>query len=464
MTTATLSSFGISFQEKCVQSLLTDQQYAENMVEVFDPNYFEVKYLTFLAERYFAYAKKYKVFPSLQLLVTIVKDELKSSNTDIALRDQVVDYLKRVRSNPDQNDLPYVKDKSLEFCRKQALKSAIEKAIDDMQKDDYSNIVNEIKKAICVGTTPSLGTDFIEDIDARYTFLARNPIATGLPQLDHKLILKGGLGKGQLACIISPTGCGKSHFLVQIAANAMRQGKNVLYYTLELSEEDVGIRFDSNLCNIDSNDLTECNEETKEFVNKTKADEFYKENAANLGALRIKYFSRSSASIYTFRSHMERLALKGFIPDMIVIDYADIMQSTHKYDSKRHELELIYEELRELAMDKKIPVWTASQSNRSGSNAEVVDLDNMSEAYSKAFICDVALTLSRKSSEKANGTARIFVAKNRNGRDGLLFSTNINTARSAFEIQGDAYTQETSNMDEGELKRKLREKLKNAAS
>jgi replicative DNA helicase len=456
---ASLSDFGRSFQEKVVQALLVDQQYAENMLEVFDPNYFDLRYLSFLSERYFKYAKQYKVFPSLQLLVTIVKDELKSSATDAVLREQAVEYLKRIRSNPDQNDLPYVKDKSLEFCRKQALKGAIEKAIDDIQKEDYGSLVNDIKKALCVGTTPSLGTDFLEEIDARYIYEARNPIATGLPQLDHKLILKGGLGKGQLGCMIGCTGSGKSHFLVSLGAHAMLLGKNVLYYTFELAEADVGIRFDSNLCELDSNECTEYDEMSHDFINKQKVLDKYDELKGNLGALRIKYFG--GPSLQMLASHMERLSLKGFIPDVVLIDMADCMQSSHKYEAKRYELELIYKELRDFAVDKKLPIWTATQSNRSGTNAEVVDLDNMSEAYSKAGICDVVMTISRKSLEKASGGGRLFVAKNRNGRDGLLFPIHIDTAQSRFKILSDAYQPgQACAEDEDDLKKQLRDKWK----
>jgi hypothetical protein len=102
-TQASFAQYGKSFQEKLCQALLVDKQFAEQMLEVFNVTYLEPKYLVFLAERYFSYAQKYKVFPTMQLLITIIRDELKIG-TDVVIRDQIVDYLQRMRSNPDVED------------------------------------------------------------------------------------------------------------------------------------------------------------------------------------------------------------------------------------------------------------------------------------------------------------------------------------------------------------------------
>ncbi len=214
-TTPTFGQYGKSFQEKILQALLSDRPWAEQMLEVFNVEYFDVKYLAFLADRYFGYAKKYKVFPTLQLLVTIIRDELKTG-TDVVLRDQIIDYLTRMRSNPDPGDLQYVKEKTLDFCRKQALKHALENAVDQIQADKYEQIVEGIKKAVCVGTTPALGHDFFQDYEARFTRLQRNCVATGLDELDRRDILNGGLGAGEIGVIVAPTGVGKCSFSLSV--------------------------------------------------------------------------------------------------------------------------------------------------------------------------------------------------------------------------------------------------------
>lgn len=208
---ATFGQYGKSFQEKIVQALLTDHRWAEQLLEVFQVQYLELRYLAFLAERYFTYAKKYKVFPTLQLLITIIKDELKSS-ADSTLKDQIVDYLQRIRANPDPGDLPYVKEKALDFCRKQALKAALEDAVDQIQAEKYESIVDGIKRAVSVGTVTSLGHNFFTDYESRFVSLKRECIATGIDELDQKDILNGGLGKGELGVVVAPTGVGKCVF------------------------------------------------------------------------------------------------------------------------------------------------------------------------------------------------------------------------------------------------------------
>lgn len=442
MTKVSFGTYGKSFQEKIGQALLTDPKWAEQMMEVFDSSYFELKYLQFLADRYFSYSKKYKVFPTLQLLVTIIREDLKTG-TDTILRDQIIDYLQRMKANPDPGDLQFVKDKSLDFCRKQALKAALENAVDQMQADKYESIVESIRKAVQVGTAPSVGHDFFNEMEARFTRLKRDTIPTGIPELDKKELLNGGSGKGELLCVVGGSGSGKSHWLTMIGANALREGKNVLHYTFELSETAVGIRYDSNLCDLDSNEVMDRKEEVKKF---------YEDN--KLGRLFIKEYPTNTASIFTIRSHVERLDLKGFKPDIIIIDYADIMRSTRQFDSLRHELKLVYEELRALAMELGIPIWTASQSNKEGANAEVIDMTNMSEAYGKAMICDFIISVSRRSHEKATGWGRLYVAKNRAGKDGLVFPAKINTARSKFEIVGVADVPDAAVLSDDEAQKK----------
>lgn len=450
-TPDTFGQYGQHFQAKVMQALLADRAYAEQMLEVFDSRYFELNYLRFLSERYFAYAKKYKDFPTLQLLVTIIKDDLKAAGTDAALKDQIVDFLKKVQTNPSPQDLPFVKDKTLDFCRKQALKGALEKAVDLIATDKYESIVDVVKTAVSVGTTPSLGLDLHDDIEARFVNLVRNCVPTGIPQLDAKRVFNGGSGKGELGVVIAPTGVGKSHFLVMLGANALRLGFNVLHYTFELSEEKTAVRYDSNLVEIDSSDVLD---------NKQKIIDFYKQNTS-LGRLKIKHFPANSATIFTLRSHVEKLALKGFRPDLVLIDYADIMRSTRQYDSLRHELKLIYEELRGYADELEIPFWTASQSNKEGSESEIIDLSNMSEAYGKAFVADSVVSLSRRAQEKATGFGRIYVAKNRAGDDGIIFPTRINTARSTFEIIGETITPEIAVLEnDSDMKKALAQKWK----
>ncbi len=401
---------------------MSDREWAAQMVEVMNPSFFDVNYLQYLSERFFAYYTKYKCFPTMGLLVTIIKDDL-SQKDDGILRDQIVSYLHRIKTNPHVTDLNYVKDKTLDFCRKQAFKEALEESVELIQTEKFESVLTLMRKAVSVGLPSSVGHDFFEDAEARFIKINRQACPTGLPKLDGKDILRGGLGRGEIGVVTANTGVGKSHWLVAMGCNAMRVGKNVLHYTFELTEHAVGLRYDSNLCNVPSNEV----QDRKEEVLK-------KYQEMELGRLIIKEYPTGSASAITVRNHVEKLMLKGFVPSIIIIDYADIMRSTKSYDSLRHELKLIYEELRNLAMDLNIPVWTASQANRDSAKSDIVGLENMSEAYGKAMVADVVVSLSRKPTEKATSAGRLFVAKNRAGKDGIVFPLDIDTSRSAFKI------------------------------
>jgi len=426
-TVQTFNQFGNNFQEKIMQALLTDKKWAQQMEEIIDVEFFDLEYLKYLATQYFAYFKKYKGFPTLQLLITIVKDDFKTENKkNTVLLSQIISYITRIKTNPDVNDLKFVKDKSFDFCRRQAFKLALEEAVELVLVDQYDDIVNKMKHAISVGTPYSVGHDFFEDYEARFSKMHRTPVPTGMKELDKKHVFNGGIGKGELAVVCAPTGVGKSHFLIMLGCNAIRVGLNVLHYTFELSETVTGIRYDSNLCDVNSTYVPE---------QKEKILQHYDDNGTKMGRLFIKEYPTSYASINTLRAHLEKLQLqKNFVPDVILVDYADVMRSTRKYDSLRHELKLVYEELRGWASEIAVPIWTASQVNRDGSNNDVIELKNISEAYGKAMVADVVISLSRKISDKQNNTGRLHVAKNRAGRDGLVYNVNIDTAKSKFEI------------------------------
>ena len=419
------SKYGRTFQEKIFQGMLIDTTWASQMLEVMTAEYFELRYLQYLCDRFFKFHEKYKNFPTLQLLVSIIKDEL-TEGDDVILREQVVEFLSRIKSSPNLGDIQFVKDKTLDFCKKQVLKQALEDSVRAITAENYESVLNIMKDAVSKGSPSTVGHDFFEDYEARFTKLTRITCPTGIPQLDKKTILNGGLARGEIGVITAPTGVGKSHFLVQVGAAALKMGKNVIHYTFELTETAEGVRYDSNLCDIPSSEVQDRKDEILEN---------YKENKH--GRLIIKEYPTGSASVVTIRNHIEKLMMKNFIPSMIVIDYADIMKSTRNYDSLRHELKLVYEELRNLAMEMKVPIWTASQANREAADKEVVGLNNMSEAYGKAMVADVVISLSRKQMEKSTGIGRLFVAKNRAGSDGILFPVKIDTARSKITVIDD---------------------------
>ena len=420
-----LFKFDRSFQEKIVQSMVIDHMWASQFLEVLEIDYFGYAYLKLVTASYVDYYKKYKEFPSQELLITLLKDKLKESS-DAILTEQVKILLKRIATNQDLGDLKFIKEQSLSWCKKMSLTKALDKSIAYAEnEDDHEKIIAVIQKAITAGNSHTSGLDLLDDIDARYSETYRQTIPTGIKELDQRKILNGGLGAGELGIVVAPTGVGKSHFLIHVGAQAILQGKNVAHYTFELNERNMGIRYDSHILGIDSTDCFEHKDEIKKF---------YNENEANLGTLRIKYYSSAIASVMTLRAHLQKIATTGFRPDIVLVDYAGIMRSSDRNELLRIELKKVCEELRAFADELQVPVWTALQSNKEGASSEVVDLTNMAESYAQAHVADFVVGLSRQSSQKSKGFGNLFIAKNRAGMDGIKFPIHLNTARSFLKI------------------------------
>ena len=413
------------FQEKIAHAMVIDHPWAAQFNEVLEISNFQYAYLQFVVSKYIGYYKEYKEFPSIDLLLTIVKADLKGQNDEMFI-DQIKSFFSRVLGNKDLGDLGYVKDQSLNWCKKRALMKALSQSITFAERaENHEKIIDVLKKAITAGSAQTEGLDLMEDIDARYSETYRKTVPTGIMELDQKIILNGGLGAGELGIVVAPTGVGKSHWLVQCGSAAVRNGKNVIHYTFELNERMTGIRYDSNLLDIPSLNCYDKKDEIKKF---------YKENADDLGKLRIKYMATSNASVMALRSHVEKLAATGFRPDLICVDYAGIMRSSERYELLRLELKKVCEELRLFADELQVPVWTALQSNKEGASAEVVDLTNMAESYGQAHVADFVVGLSRPSSQKSTGYGTLFVAKNRAGRDGIQYKIHLDTGKSKVRV------------------------------
>ena len=189
----------------------------------------------------------------------------------------------------------------------------------------------------------------------------------------------------------------------------MREGKTVIQYTLELQDTIIASRYDSCLTGYPLSELHNFKEE------------IYEEIKDMAGSLIIKEYPTKSASTNTIRAHLSRLVKRGINPGLIIVDYADLLRPVIVRKEKRNELESIYEELRALSTEFSCPIWTASQTNRSGLNAEVITMEQISEAFNKCFVADFIFSVSRTIEDKQKNLGKIFIAKNRNGPDGMIY-------------------------------------------
>jgi len=417
------SQFGKSFQENMCQLILYDREFADQIKEVLDIDFLEFKYLQTFVKLIFDYKDKYEVHPSNQIMLTILRTEVDEEND--LVRKQVRDFFARM-SKTEVQDVDYIKATSLDFCKKQVLKTAILKSIPLLKRSSFEDVQKLINEAMKLGIDNDYGYHYIKDFEKRFELKYRNPVSTGWKIIDN--LCEGGLGRGELGVVIAPTGAGKSMALVHIGAAAIKQGKTVVHYTLELADTVVALRYDSCLTGV----------HLKEALNKKK--EIYEEIKDLDGQLYIKEYPTKSASTTTIRNHIERLQQRDVSVDMIIVDYGDLLFAKSKNNERRHQLESIYEELRALAQIFRCPLWTASQTNRSGLNAEVITMESISEAYNKCFVSDFIFSLSRTIEDKNNNGGRVYIAKNRNGPDGIVYPIFMDTNNVTIKILPSTHT------------------------
>ena len=399
------SKFGKSFQEGLTQLILQDRPFADQICEVLDINYFELKYLQVFVQKILQYKEKYKVHPSTKTMTAVLRTELEGENE--ATRQQVRDYFARIYGSEDMDGAEYIKTTALDFCRKQNLKNAMIRCVPLLEESSFDEIAKVINDSLKLGIDNNYGHDYLKDFEARFQLKARNAISTGWEEIDK--LSRGGIGSGELGVIIAPTGAGKSMVLTHLGAMAIVAGKTVIHYTLELSEESVGSRYDSCITGVSLGDLFSFKEMVYEKIQEVK------------GKLIIKEYPTKSASVKTVQQHLQKLSQRDIKPDIIIVDYGDLLKPISVHRERRHDLQSIYEDLRALAQENECPVWTASQTNRSGLNAEVITMESISEAFSKCFVADLIFSLSRTIEDKNNNTGRVFVAKNRFGADGIVY-------------------------------------------
>ena len=420
MEKASFSKYGKDFQEKLVKLILDDRGFCDQIEEVLDINFFEVAYLQLFVKKIYQYKEKYNTHPSYSTVTMLMRSDIDDASD--VLKKQVRDYFARILADAEQpmSEASYIKEVSLDFCKKQKLKEAILKSVELINSSSFDEVSGLITEAIKLGQDNNFGYDYMFDFEERFKFKARNPVTTGWDEVDK--ICKGGLGTGELGVVIAPTGAGKSMALVHLGAQALKDGKNVVHYTLELQDTVVASRYDSCVTAVPLSDLG------------SFKDEIYEKIKDIDGRLIVKEYPTKSVSTKALRNHLEKLKNRNIKIDMIIVDYADLLRPVTIRNEKRIELESIYEELRSLAQEFECTIWTASQTNRSGLNAEVITMESISEAFNKCFVADFIFSISRTIEDKNVNGGRIFIAKNRNGPDGVIYPIFMDTSNVKIKV------------------------------
>ena len=414
--TQKISEYGYSFQVKFIVCLITDKLFLEQIVDILDGKYTSNDAFRWIINEIREYYNEYKDIITME----VFKIKIQEIDSDLLVVN-VKDVLKEVFKNMEATDLDYVKDKALDFHKSQVLKDAIVKSAEILERDgDTDEIKSIIDTAMQAGVERNLGHDYLQDIDKRYEESARVTSPTPWDLINE--LMQGGLGAGELGVIVAPAGIGKSWTLAAMGAYGISKGMNVVHYTLELNEAYVGLRYDSIFSGVEGQNLKYHKEEIMEKLFKLD------------GNLTIKYYPTKSCTVNTLSAHLKKVITFGEKVDMVLVDYADIMRDVHKTREVRHALGNIYEDLSGLEGELQIPIWTASQANRSALDEDVIEAGKIAESYAKIMVADFVMSLSRKIEDKIGNTGRFHVIKNRFGPDGLTYPARINTNIGKIEI------------------------------
>lgn len=444
--TASLSNYGKTFQEKLGFLILEDRIFADRMMEVLKVEFLESKCLQWFVDKIFDYKNKYKAHPSKDTVETILKSSLTKENE--LLQKQVLDFYARMTKSSNIDDAEFIKNESLDFCRKQKLHEAMLKAAGLLKVNSFDEIKIVIDSALKAGSPIDTGHHYIKDFEKRYVDNVRFPISTGWDKIDE--VTGGGLGRKEYCLILGGTGAGKTHLMVSLGASALKQGFNVVFYTLELSAEVIGQRFDACMTGIPTDELKQHKDDILQKITDIK------------GELRIKFFPKKSVGIAAIRNHLERLKTEGFVPDMIVLDYLDLLKPPSKKTELRHELGETYDEFESLNQELNTVGVSGSQINRTGFKSDIVSMGDIAEAFNKNFGSYLTLGLSRDSNDKLNNTGKISICKNRSGPDGLIFNIFMDAANVDIKVL-DLYDPDLAQLplaDPVEEKRRMSEKYK----
>jgi archaellum biogenesis ATPase FlaH len=425
--------------------MFTDRLFLQQISDIIRAEYFESDANSWLLDIILTHFREYKTPPS--------KDVLKVKITEIEndiLKATVLEQLKDVFRYMESDDLTFVKDEILKFCKNQEIKQAIMDSVSLLKHGNFDEIKSKIDSAMKAGADTNIGLEYVTDVAARYNESARHTITTGWDVIDD--LMDGGLAPGELGVVMAPAGIGKSWLLINIGANAVKDGKTVIHYTLELNENYVGQRYDSVFTGIPAQNLKNYREDIESKMLTLKGD------------LIVKYFPTKSVGVMGLKAHIEKTIMLGKKPDLVIVDYGDLLKVNIKKD-KHEALEDLYEELRGMAGEYEIPVWTASQAGRSALEEDIIEADKIASSYGKVMVADFLMSLSRKVEDKMSGTGRGHVIKNRFGPDGITLPCKINTNNGQFQFfepQTQQGKQTTQIMKTGEnmVKKNLAQKFK----
>jgi replicative DNA helicase len=419
-------------QQEILCLMVRDKYFMDQSFGLIKPDYFVDKAHSLICRIVvdFFEENKRKLLPTKSHIVNEIKLRLKDNPTVgyyIAELQAVIDSYE-----PELSPRDTLLHKIGEFAKQQGLRAAIGTVVDLVQKKGgdkkWVEIEEILRTALLIGPNTDLGLEYFASVEERYERMMKEDAETerfssGFKSIDEGLV-GGGLSRGEIGAYMGMPGTGKSVALVKASVVNLNRGKRVLYISLEMDQDKIAERFDTMLTNVPINQLKERYTEVFHAL-KLKSVTMLKEQG-DIGDRRlyVKQFAAGSADVTTVRAFVSQLALFGFVPDLVIIDYVGEFKDLpgmKKYES----LQRMVRDLRGWAVEEKICILTAMQPNRSGRNAQessgFIDDSEIGDAFGQSRPMDAIWSINMNKIEQQQKVGRIFVVKHRHGRSRYHF-------------------------------------------
>ena len=400
-----------NLEQIILRNLLTDEKYMRKVLPFIKPDYFEGIYRILFKEAG-KYVAKYNKLPAKEAF----KVELDNSETLSGEKySMAIDILPHLFSD-ERVDEQWLLDSTEKWCQDRAIYNAVMESISiiDGKHDSLTKgaLPDLLSKALGVGFDRNVGHDYIENVEERYEFYHTEEDRIPFDLEYFNKITKGGVPNKTLNIALAGTGVGKSLFMCHVAAAALVEGKNVLYITMEMAEERIAERIDANLLNVPIDQLENMSKD--QFT--TKVADLARKTT---GKLIVKEYPTGSAHTGHFRGLLNELKLKKqFEPDIIFIDYLNICASSRMKGmggaiNSYTYIKAIAEELRGLAVEFEVPIFSATQTTRSGYSNSDIGLEDTSESFGLPATADLMFALISTEELDKEGQIMVKQLKNR---------------------------------------------------
>ena len=400
---------GNTFQIQLLNNIVIDKDFANSIVDVIDPKYFDNQYFKIIMQMIKEYYTKYEHTPSFATLEQLTKSEI----TSPMAQKMVFDMLNEVKES-DIEGSSFVQEKSLKFCKQQELQKVMSKAqkiIDKGDFESYDHLEEMVREALQVGEVDTGTSDVFSNLDVVLDDDYRHPIPMGVPGIDN--LMKGGLAKGEIGVILAPTGVGKTTFLTKIANNSFNLGYNVLQVFFEDNPKIIQRKHFTLWTGIAPDNLSNHRDDVMAKVREIK------ENTKN--RLTLKKLPSDTLTMNQIKNQIRKMIAEGNKIDMIVLDYIDCITPDKNLGDEWKSEGSVMRAFEAMCHELDIVGWTATQGNRSSISSEVVTTDQMGGSIKKAQVGHVIISVAKSLQQKEMNLATIAITKSRIGKDGIVF-------------------------------------------